>query len=466
MKHWPNGYIALIVLLLCGTVTVKARAQQLLPDMPAVSTVFLEALQRKATIMETRLQKATQKTLRKLQKQEAKLYSALFKKDAEAATAIFSERIDSLRPKQQNANDAEGFHPWVDSMQTTLLFLQEKTVGKLGEENGLTKIPELNSQFQRLKNRLATTQQLQDRLSERQQVIQQNLLQYPTLQKLATKYAKQVYYYKGKIREYKRLLSNRKKVEALALRQLHKMPAFRRFMASNSYLARLLAPTTANSGYYGQTNDYIIATINDRGPQAMQQLQASVQAAQSQLEQLKTKFNNGGGNSNDLPSFKANDLRNKRFINRWSLSTNYQFTASKGLAPATLELGVQAAYKMTKNVRAGVGVGYRLGLGKGIQRLSFSSEGVSLRSFAEGRLKGSLYINAGFEYQYNTRFYNLRQLQQFSQWQPLMLAGLSKKVKIGQRFGGGISILYDFLAHNQLGNNSPWVIRYSFGKKQ
>jgi hypothetical protein len=326
-------------------------------------------------------------------------------------------------------------------------------------------MPMVQAQLQKLQGQLAGAETLQALIADRQQLMRQNFFQYPGLKKLLGKYAKQAYYYKAKLTEYKALLSNRKKAEATALHLLRKIPAFKKFIAKNSYLGNLLSPPVDNAGSYGQTNDYVTALINSNGPGAMQQIRNNIQAGQSQLEQLKAKLGAGAVNSNDIPSFKPNEMRKTSFFKRLSFGTNYQITAARGAAPQTLDIALQAAYKFNKNTQAGLGISYRLGFGKSIRQLAFTSEGLGLRSFFDSRLKGSMYASGGFELQYSTRFYNLRQLQKTNYWSQVALAGLSKKMSIGKKLGGGISILYNFLAHTQPGAVSPWTIRYHVGKR-
>lgn len=433
---------------------------------------FFTGVEQKANLIERLLQQKTAKALKKMQRQEEKLYKALLKKDPEAAEGIFASSIDSLKKMQQHlgikmdaTSAASTYLPWADSIKTTLSFLQNEKMTALKNNVLQQKIPAVNKEIQQLQNRLAYAEQVQAYIQNRQQIIQQHISKYTSLQKHFGKYAKQYHYYKAQLTEYKSILSNRKKAEATAMRILHKIPAFKAFMDKYSYMGNLLA-APAGGADYGQTNDYVVALIsNSGGPQAMQQIRANVDAAKNELEQLKNKLNGNSGSSDDMPDFKANDMKKKRFVNRLVLGSNYQFTPAKGIQPQVLNLGMQAAYKFSNNINAGVGSGYRLGLGRGLQRLAFSNEGFSLRSFFEAKLKGRLYANAGFEYQYNTRFYNVRQLQDVTRWNRVALAGISKKFSGGKKIQGGISLLYNFLAGTEQPVTSPFVIRYGWTMK-
>jgi hypothetical protein len=459
-----------VLLMLCSNCNAQQSASLTADSLLNLPDRFFGSLEKKASLIERLLQKKTAKALKKMQRQEEKLYKALLKKDREAAEAIFGSSIDSLKKMRQNlgakmdANTVNAAYlPWTDSIKTTLSFLQSSNASAPAGNSVRQKIPAVSREIQQLQNRLAYTEQLQRYIQNRQQVIQQNISQYTSLKKYFGRYAKQYYYYKAQVSEYKSILTNRKKAEATAMKMLNKIPAFKAFMDKYSYMGGLLAAPAGGAGY-GQTNDYVAAMIQRSagGPQAMQQIRANVDAAKNELEQLKSKLNGSSGSSDEMPGFKANDMKKRRFINRIALGSNYQFTPAMGTQPQVLDLGVQAAYKFSKNINAGIGSGYRLGLGKGVQRIAFSSEGFSLRSFFEAKLKGQLYANAGFEYQYNTRFYNVRQLQDVSRWNRVALAGISKKISGGKKLQGGISLLYNFLAGSEQPVTNPFIIRYGW----
>lgn len=103
----------------------------------------------------------------------------------------------------------------------------------------------------------------------------------------------------------------------------------------------------------------------------------------------------------------------------------------------------------------GIGGGYKLGLGKGWDKLALSNEGLSLRSYMDIKAKGSIWISAGLEYNYMQSFASLRSLpspiaQNINLWQHSALAGITKKYKIGKKKEGKMQLLYDFLAKQQL----------------
>lgn len=472
MASRPSLNLFIVFLLLSSKLWAQQPTENTVINEGVIPEKFTTSLHKKVNNAEQQLQKASAKALRKLQKQERKLYKAMLQQNPEAAQAILGVGIDSLAKEQLSAGDVsnkmEGFHPWVDSMRASLQFLQTDSGARLCMPNVVKQLSIVKAQLQKLQNQLAGADKLQAIIADRQQLMRQSFLQYPSVQKLLGKYAKQAYYYKAKLIEYKTLLSNCKKAEATAFNVLRKIPAFKKFISKYSYLGNLLSPSINNVASYGQTNNYVAALVSSNGPAAMQQIRDNIQAGQNQLEQLKAKLSSaqlaGGGSSNDIPTFKANEMRKKSFFKRLSFGTNYQFTAARGTAPQMLDLGVQVAYQFNKNKQAGIGLGYRLGMGKSIRQLALSSEGLSMRSFFDLRIKGGIYASGGLELQYNTRFYQLRQLQLREQWNQLALIGISKKMNLGKKAGAGISVQYNIFAHQQPAT-SPWVIRYHIGMK-
>jgi ribosome-associated translation inhibitor RaiA len=462
----------IVFLLLSSKLWAQQPTENTVINASAIPEKFTTSLHKKINSVERQLQKSSAKALRKLQKQERKLYKAMLQQNSQAAQAILGIGIDSLAKEKLLAGDVsntmEGFHPWVDSMRASLQFLQTDSGAKLCMPNALKQMPLVQAQLQKLQSQLAGADKLHAIIADRQQLMRQNFLHYPSIQKLLDKYTKQAYYYKAKLNDYKALLSNRKKAEAAAYHLLSKIPAFKKFISKHTYLGNLLSPSIGNVASYGQTNNYVIALVSSNGPGAMQQIRDNIQAGQNQLEQLKAKLGGAqlasGGNSNEIPTFKANEMRKKSFFKRLSFGTNYQFTAARGTAPQMLDLGVQVAYQFNKNKQAGIGLGYRLGMGKSIRQLALSSEGLSMRSFFDLRIKGGIYASGGLELQYNTRFYQLRQLQLREQWNQLALIGISKKMNLGKKAGAGISVQYNIFAHQQPAS-SPWVIRYHIGMK-
>jgi len=170
----------------------------------------------------------------------------------------------------------------------------------------------------------------------------------------------------------------------------------------------------------------------------------------------------GGSGDPELPNFKPNSQKTKPFLKRLEYGFNVQFAKSSSLLPSTANLALTLGYKLNDKKSFGIGAGYVLGMGS-IKHISFSSQGLSLRSYLDWKIKKQFYASGGYEANYNSAFKNIEQLKNYNAWQRSFLAGISKKYKIGKK-NGEIKILYDFFAQRHLPVSSPVLFRtgYSF----
>ncbi|HMI78341.1 MAG TPA: hypothetical protein VK484_06080, partial [Ferruginibacter sp.] len=114
----------------------------------------------------------------------------------------------------------------------------------------------------------------------------------------------------------------------------------------------------------------------------------------------------------------------------------------------------------------GFGTAYKLGLGNGISNIKLSSAGLGLRSFIDWKLKGNLFVNGGFEYNYNAAFKSFRDLPAFnsnatSLWKPAALIGINKKYNLG-KLKGNLMVSYDFLAKQKTPQTQAFVFRFGY----
>lgn len=129
-------------------------------------------------------------------------------------------------------------------------------------------------------------------------------------------------------------------------------------------------------------------------------------------------------------------------------------------------MGLQVAYKLTPKISPGVGISYLLGLGEDWSNISFTHQGVGLRSFVDFKILQMLFIEAGYERNFKHEIKNIEQLQEEKYWQNSALLGLKIKQKVHGSSGLTMSLLYDFL-HEEHTPTSPAIvyrIGYEFGK--
>jgi len=278
-----------------------------------------------------------------------------------------------------------------------------------------------------------------------------------------------MYYYKAKIQNYKEIWQHPDQVEAKVVEQLHKVPAFDQFMQEHSMLASLFQ-LPANYGSAAnldglQTRAMVERELQQRiqgaGPEERQQIQQQMEQAKQQLSALK-KTLPGGGSAADMPDFKPKDIKAKTLLQRLEYGANVQFAQSSAYFPTTSDLAAQVAYKFSKKGSAGFGAAVKLGWGKTIRKIHFTAQGLGLRSFLDYQLKGTFYVNGGFEFNYNKTIPNIPALRDLNGWTKSALLGIERKYKVSDKLNGNIMLLFDFLYKQHIPETQPLVFRIGY----
>lgn len=444
-----------------------------LQDLPSK---YYSKVDKKLSSVNDQLTKKSLKYLAKFQRQERKLRESLLKLNPEIGMSDASEKYSELSQKIKSKTDGltkiEGgsYNSYLDSLGTTLSFLKQA-----GSVTDKIKGP-LNS-FDNLQNKLQQSEQIKEFIAERRAQIKELLSKYTHLPSgLKNEYDqlnKTAFYYSAQVQEYKNALKDPKKIEEKALGILNRLPAFQKFMTQNSQLASLFRiPTNYGSAQNLtglQTRSSVQSLIQQRiaagGPNAQAQIQQNLAQAQGELNKIKDKLNQltgGGAVDPEMPNFKPNSQKTKKLLKRLEYGFNVQFAKSTSLLPTTANMALTIGYKLDDKKSFGVGAGYILGMGS-IKHISFTSQGLSLRSYFDWKIKKQFYASGGYEANYNSAFKNIEQLKSYNAWQRSCLAGISKKYKIGKK-NGEMKILYDFFAQRHLPVSSPVLFRtgYSF----
>jgi hypothetical protein len=388
------------------------------------------------------------------------------------ATGKYNELSQQIKNKTPGINKIISgvYNPYMDSLGTSLSFLKQF--------NGISdKVNNPLKNFDLLQGNLQESEKIKAFIAERKNQIKELLSNYTHLPAgLKNEYAKlskTATYYSLQVQEYKDMLKDPKKIEEKALGILNKLPAFQKFMKENSQLASLFR-IPANYGTAQnltglQTRNSIQALIQQRiasgGPNAQSQIQQNLAQANAELNKLKDKLNQltgAGGSDPEMPNFKPNSQKTKPFLKRLEYGCNVQFAKSSSLLPTSANLAFTLGYKLDDKKSFGVGASYILGMGS-IKHISFTSQGLGLRSYLDWKIKKQFYASGGYEMNYNSAFKNIEQLKNYNAWQRSCLAGISKKYKIGKK-NGKMKILYDFFAQRHLPVSSPVILRtgYSF----
>lgn len=471
-------WLFLLTILCTSAPPSLAQSQRkgLIDSLSSFPDRFLSSLQRKASSLEERIIRKTEKTLNRLERYERKIYRQVKRKDSLAAEQFLAEsksKYDELR-QGINANGKlivpKQYIPYFDTLKTSLSFLASQR-DKLSKAIPLDKLGAARDKLSELDQKLQYTNQVREFIRTRRRDLQAQFNQLGIVRELKA-YNKELYYYSEQIKAYKDILQDPAKLERKAVSFIQKLPFFQKFMQEHSELAALF-PLPDNYGsplaLQGlQTRASVQGMIQQQmqaaGPNVTAVMQQNIQNAQGQLRQWREKINQLGGMSSDqeIPDFKPNTQKTKTFWQRLEYGTNLQNTRANSFLPVTSDLGLSVGFKINDKSVVGVGASYMMGWGKDIRQITISHEGVGLRSYLDWKLKGSFYLSGGYEQNYRKRFDNVQQLRDPQQWTNSALAGISKKVSISKKLKGDIKILFDFLYRSHNPVSQPILFRFGY----
>ncbi|WP_146151342.1 coiled-coil domain-containing protein [Chitinophaga niastensis] len=436
---------------------------------------YLSQVKKKSEKLEKQVTKRTDKVLLRFMKEEEQLKNKLARIDSLKAQHLFVNSIDSLgnmksrmqgklgklsRPLQTGA-------PYLDSLQNSLAFLKQSK-NLLNQSKGVT--DKLNGSLQsveQLKDKLQQAEEIKAYIRERKQLLNEQLKQYTGFSKDLQKMNKEAYYYAQQLKEYKEVFKDKKKAEQKAMELIKKVPAFNDFMQQHSQLASLFniqgAAASAQSLEGLQTRSQVEQLIQQRigtGPNAGAAVSQQMSEACGKMDELKSKFPDLD-NAGEMPNFKPDAMKTKRFLQRLEFGSNIQFQRSNKFFPTTGDLAGQVAYKFHKNGSTGLGLSYKLGMGTGFDNVRFSNQGVGIRSFIDWKLKGTFFLNGGYEQNYQPNYVTLPN-GGGQQWTQSGLIGVSKKYKINSKMKGSIILLFDFLYNEHIPRTDPIKLRTGY----
>ena len=455
----------------------------------------------------------TEKMLLRMQKKELDLQRKIQGKDSLKAKVLFARtRADYqlLLARLQSGKNAPGpgmaananllkqYIPGVDSMQTVLRFL-----GQPAGQGGLPgllpgqiqRVESASQQLLRLQGALQNANEVQHFIRQREQELKDQLINSGVARQLRG-INEEAYYYQARLSQYKDMLNDPDKITQEVLSAVREAPAFQRFWQQNSYYAKLFpAPSPGVAGtpmaLAGlQTRDQVQKEVQSRlelsankeasqaaekadngsGGNGLAYVQRQMQAMEAQLQRMKSNIaaysaGSSTGLSNGdptIPDFQPNSQHIKTFLKRLQYSFMLQNSPSTATLPAISSLGLNIGYKISDRATAGIGGSYLLGLGFPLKDMRLSNQGVGIRSFVDVKVKGSIWIAGGFEYNYMQQFASLRNLPHIDVWQRSALIGITKKYRIGKR-ENNLQLLYDLLAGSELPKGQPFVFRLGWG---
>lgn len=473
-------------LLLCLSFALSTKAQPRESDLVNnISTRAVDAIADKYKQLSETINKQSQKLLRRMQLQEAKFYHSLAEKDSAKALQLFAGTDTSYQRLQDKLNapvDRNIAHHLtdyianVDTLQTGIAFYGK--IPGLPPER-LEQLANASNQIQLFESKMQQANEIQAFIREREKILKEQLSQYG-LGKQLLSVNKEVYYYQERLQEYKNIISDKKKLEERAIAAIRDLPAFKSFFQKNSYLSQIFRIPGNDAAVAGQpieglqTRAQVQELVQQRiggalssagsGGSPEQLMQQQLQQAQVQVSQLKDKLNKLTGGNNDMtaPDFKPDNLHTKSFLQHIEYGLNFQTTGATNYLPVTTDIAVILGYRFTDKITAGIGVGYKLGLGRGWNHITLSNQGASLRSYIDMKLHGTFWITGGLEYQYLSAFENLQQIKNLDQWQHSALIGIMKKIPTGRKKEMKIQLLYDALSQTNKPTTQPIKFRIGY----
>jgi hypothetical protein len=441
-----------------------------------ISCQYITSVSDKSAQTSQDIDRQTQAYLDKLQKQEAKMQKHLAKVDSLAAHNIFAssetkyQQIQNdIKNKSDKLQRSTGLYmPWSDTASNSLKFLSNNPLtGKLPVspaqfKDALSKVHELEAQLKQAEN-------VKEFIKQRKDYLRQQLASYNMGSDLK-QYNATAYYYSQQINDYKAALSDENKAEQKALGLLRQSAKFQSFMAKNGALAGLFnipgnyaSTGTGNLQTISAVQNQLQSQITNLGPNGMQSVQASISAAQSELSKLRNRFPSSG-DATDLPDFKPDATKTKSLKNRLVYGIDMQTTRGNNLMPNYSDIALSIGIKLTDRFTTGIGVSYKLGFGKDIGHIRFSSEGLGLRSYLDWKIKKSFFLSSGMELNYLSAFSSIKELQVYTAWKQSALLGISKTVSLKTKFfkNTKVSLLYDFLHASQVPKSPAVVFRAGY----
>ena len=431
----------------------------------------------------------TSKTLDRLISQEKKMKVKVAKVDSIKANRLFNYAIDSLKKFQTVITNkahrlskffAGNYFSHLDTLKQSLSFYK-KGQDALNTVKGLQgRMDSSLNAVNQAEARLVTVDKLNTFLQQREVVLQGQLNSFPAIGNGLKNINKEVYYYQAQVSRYKETLQNPDKIERVVLDALQKTPNFQQYMRQNSELASLFnAPSSAIMGAAGtpvnglpsgpELRQFMSKQFPDSGAGVIDKVRGDVMDASSANPSsdagalLKSKLAGLQGNGNPTPpDFTPNGQHGLPFGKRLEFGFSTQFGGSTQFLPASANFGLQAGYKLDDKFSFGVGAAYTMGMGTGWNHIQLSNQSLGLRSYLKMKLKKSVYLQGGGEWNYLTAFTSVFQLKRFDAWQTTALVGAGKEVKISRKLSGSMALLYDLLWDQHFPRTQPLVFRISY----
>lgn len=468
-----RGLVSLVTLLL----QIVGTAQQTpVHQIQTFSIVELSKLQHKTHRWAAKLEQVGRQNIKLLHQWEEHTAIALPNNvHVESLPAPLPD-YDSLKRTAAQSSLTHSFYSGrLDSLNTALGFLQlgQGKQSSLGALFAATRY-DLDNLYDQLNAGVQANSFLFERLA------QLELLPRAVLPKrILRRYQKQLSRYNRRIAAFQALVERPDHGAALLLSEVQKFPEFASFFAKNARLSQLfpLPDPDAAEGQENmhsglQTRAALAQSFKDRYGRTADlsaELQRNLQsvAGINSLADLVIGHSPGEPTSRQVQAISAhNDRPGKGYgtlKKRIVPGINLQSTPARHFFPAISDVGLNLGYKISQRSAIGIGGSYKLGLGQSWDNIKLTHEGLSLRTFIDVQLKGSVYISGGYEQHYRRAINTIAAFKGHSAWQSSGLIGLSKRYRVGN-VDGNMQLMWDVLSYRQVPKTQPiiWRIGYMF----
>lgn len=457
---------------------------------------YVRAVGEKVTGFNDHVDSYTQKMLNRVISQEEQMQKRVAKSDSAKARRLFQYSIDSLRKFQAHIKDRMvrasrflrgPYFPYLDTVKQSLSFLH-KADGALDQASAeQAKLNGSLGSVDQMESKLATVDQINEYLRQRQEVLQSQLGNFPGLAGGLSNINKEAVYYQAQIAEYKATLSDPEKIEQLVMKVLQSTPAFQKYFQQNSQFSGLFGnPANFASAGFGASpivngipsraalQQYMRQQMPGTEGDPLQQIQQQVQN-QGQgggdgsggggvpgLDALQNKAGSVQTGSGPMPGFTPNKERTKSFGKRLEYGFNVQFGSSTNLLPASSTFGAQIGYKLSDKASLGIGASYSMGLGTGWNHIRLSNNSLGGRSYFKWKIAKAFFLQAEADQNYMSAFSSIAELRNLNAWQTSALAGIGKELKVNKKVSGSVLLLYDFLYTTHTPVSQPFSFRVGY----
>lgn len=419
------------------------------------------------------------------------------------------KRTAKVREIASRENNSVEYFPMLDSLETVIKFYEQ--LNEKDPDKKITiQLAEAIEQITDAKKSLNQINGLQKYLRKRKIQLGAALKKYPELSDELKSYDKSTYYFKEQINEYKNIFKEPSKIEEKVLKEIKSNYDYGTFFSKNNLLAKIFSNPYQQKGIdflktnletaklkdaipdikqteelmqqngmtlgenavkaidlkegipdIKQTEDLMQQSVKAMGDNPNKLIEANMSDMHSKMNKLKTEFS-GLSNAGDIPDFKPNPLKTKRFSDRMEYGLNFQFAQGTLFVPVSGEIGISVGYKITTTFNVGLTSFYRAGFGDGLRKFEWKSNGWSYGAYAEQQLKGiiSAYVTYERDFYPNVSYRN--EVLNKSVWKNSALIGLKLKIKTKKKYGYSMTLLYDFINEQKIPFTPALVYRFGW----